>query len=468
MFLFKRFCLVATLLFFFTLISLYCASVKNTSRINTGILSVNESSEISNFLNQNQFLNFTSETFKLKLSLPPLNSEAQSVIEIDDSSLSRVALVYRENGTLKEKHWFRFGTDQKAMSSKPYFIIDSKDISSDAYLVFTGLSYANLPLKTYVLSDYLMEKNNEILLMVVIGMILIAIMFCTLFIYLKLRNGYALFLFAYMLLCSCSTLMFNGLTDYFWPFIHTYLPSHSLGLGLGLYLGLVCLFTILYLKTYSHHKYLSIVFYMFMAVSIIFFLMAFFVNSYLVVRCQVYFTLVINIFILVCYPMVFRDYQQKDAYWLNYAAILIFGLLCLIYSSKYISFFSAIIHLEILQKLLFLSHVIFLFIAFILINKKNLFSVYLGKREQVKLSMATTDFFNDGLLSSLSKREYEVLHLIADGLKDQEIADRLFVCNSTIKTHKRRIYTKLEINSKSKATKIYLQFTSKTMSFVNN
>jgi len=205
-----------------------------------------------------------------------------------------------------------------------------------------------------------------------------------------------------------------------------------------------------------------------MMVSLVFFGMAFVLNSYEIVRCQVYFTLVINIFIMICYPMMFRDFKKKDAYWLNYSAILFFGLLCLIYSSKYFIFLTSNIYLEIFQKLLFLSHVIFLFIAFILINKKNLLSVYLSEREPPIMSIAESEVFEGSLLSSLSEREYEVLHLIADGLRDQEIADRLFVCNSTVKTHKRRIYTKLEINSKSKATQIYLQFTSKTMSFVNN
>ena len=205
-----------------------------------------------------------------------------------------------------------------------------------------------------------------------------------------------------------------------------------------------------------------------MMVSLVFFGMAFVLNSYLVVRCQVYFTLVINVFIMVCYPVVFRDFKKKDAYWLNYSAILFFGLLCLMYSSKYFMFLTSNIYLEIFQKLLFLSHVISLFIAFILINKKNLLSVYLSEREYEVLGIAEPEVFEGSLLSSLSDREYEVLHLIADGLRDQEIADRLFVCNSTVKTHKRRIYSKLEINSKSKATQIYLQFTSKTVSFINN
>jgi DNA-binding CsgD family transcriptional regulator len=468
MFSFKRFYIVATLLLFITLIFLYGVSIKNTSRINPTAISVAESSEVSSFLNQNKSLNFAGETFKLKLSLSSLNSQEQSVIEIDDSSLSRVAFVYRENGEFKVRNWFRFGSDRKVLSSKPYFIVDSRNISSVAYLVFTGTPYVNLPVKTYVLSDYFLEKNNEILLMVVTGMILIAILLCTLFIYLKLRNGYALFLFAYMLLCFCSTLLFNGFTDYFWPFINTYLTSHSLGLGLGLYLAILCLFVILYLKANPSHKYFTRVFYFFMVVSLVFLGMAFVVNSYLIMRCQVYFTLVINVFFMFCYPIVFRNYQKKEAYWLNYSAILFFSLLCLVYSSKYFIFLNSNIYLEIFQKLLFLSHVIFLFIAFILINKKNLLSVYLSERGHSILSVAESEVFEDNLLSSLSEREYEVLHLIADGLRDQEIADRLFVCNSTVKTHKRRIYTKLEINSKSKATQIYLQFTSKTMSFVNN
>jgi ATP/maltotriose-dependent transcriptional regulator MalT len=45
----------------------------------------------------------------------------------------------------------------------------------------------------------------------------------------------------------------------------------------------------------------------------------------------------------------------------------------------------------------------------------------------------------------LSGREVEVLQLMAEGLSNQEIADRLFVSLNTIKTHCSRIFEKLDV-----------------------
>jgi DNA-binding CsgD family transcriptional regulator len=51
----------------------------------------------------------------------------------------------------------------------------------------------------------------------------------------------------------------------------------------------------------------------------------------------------------------------------------------------------------------------------------------------------------------LSKRELEVLQLIAEGLSNQEIAARLFVSLNTIKTHSSRIFEKLEVKRRTQA-----------------
>jgi ATP/maltotriose-dependent transcriptional regulator MalT len=51
----------------------------------------------------------------------------------------------------------------------------------------------------------------------------------------------------------------------------------------------------------------------------------------------------------------------------------------------------------------------------------------------------------------LSKRELEVLQLIAEGLSNQEIAARLFVSLNTIKTHSSRIFEKLEVRRRTQA-----------------
>jgi LuxR family maltose regulon positive regulatory protein len=58
----------------------------------------------------------------------------------------------------------------------------------------------------------------------------------------------------------------------------------------------------------------------------------------------------------------------------------------------------------------------------------------------------------DILLEPLSERELEVLHLIADGLSNAEIAARLFISLNTVKAHTRTIYGKLDVHSRTKAT----------------
>lgn len=51
----------------------------------------------------------------------------------------------------------------------------------------------------------------------------------------------------------------------------------------------------------------------------------------------------------------------------------------------------------------------------------------------------------------ITKREYEVLGLIAQGLSNKEIADRLFVSTSTIKTHTSSLFVKLDAGRRTQA-----------------
>jgi len=54
----------------------------------------------------------------------------------------------------------------------------------------------------------------------------------------------------------------------------------------------------------------------------------------------------------------------------------------------------------------------------------------------------------------LSKREYEVLKEVALGLSNQEIADKLFVSESTIKTHVSNLLVKLDAKRRTQAIQI--------------
>src|SRR5678816_1519174 len=51
----------------------------------------------------------------------------------------------------------------------------------------------------------------------------------------------------------------------------------------------------------------------------------------------------------------------------------------------------------------------------------------------------------------ISKREYEVLELIALGLSNQEIAEKLFVSTSTVKTHVSNVHAKLDARRRTQA-----------------
>ena len=54
-------------------------------------------------------------------------------------------------------------------------------------------------------------------------------------------------------------------------------------------------------------------------------------------------------------------------------------------------------------------------------------------------------------LESLSPRELEVLHLLAEGYVNKEIAERLAISAPTVATYIRRIYEKLQVNCRAAA-----------------
>jgi LuxR family maltose regulon positive regulatory protein len=55
------------------------------------------------------------------------------------------------------------------------------------------------------------------------------------------------------------------------------------------------------------------------------------------------------------------------------------------------------------------------------------------------------------LIEPLSKRELEVLQLIAEGLSNKEIAQRLFLSPNTVRIHASNIYGKLGVHSRTQA-----------------
>jgi DNA-binding NarL/FixJ family response regulator len=58
---------------------------------------------------------------------------------------------------------------------------------------------------------------------------------------------------------------------------------------------------------------------------------------------------------------------------------------------------------------------------------------------------------NTNKIKSLTKREYEVLILIAEGLNNKDIAENLYISEKTVKNHISNIFKKLDINDRVQA-----------------
>ena len=51
----------------------------------------------------------------------------------------------------------------------------------------------------------------------------------------------------------------------------------------------------------------------------------------------------------------------------------------------------------------------------------------------------------------ITKREHEILALIAEGLSNREIAEKLFVSENTVKTHSSRLFDKMDVKRRVQA-----------------
>jgi two-component system, NarL family, response regulator LiaR len=78
----------------------------------------------------------------------------------------------------------------------------------------------------------------------------------------------------------------------------------------------------------------------------------------------------------------------------------------------------------------------------------------LTRKKPVVIEVPVRSFvLDENILNQLtiSKREYEVLELIAKGLSNQEIADKLFVSLNTVKTHTSNLFVKLDVKRRTQA-----------------
>jgi LuxR family maltose regulon positive regulatory protein len=75
----------------------------------------------------------------------------------------------------------------------------------------------------------------------------------------------------------------------------------------------------------------------------------------------------------------------------------------------------------------------------------------MDKGRKTELLPSSSVLGHSSLVEPLSKRELEVLQLIAEGLTNPEIASRLFLALNTVKAHTRNIYGKLGVHSRTQA-----------------
>ncbi|MEO1012410.1 MAG: response regulator transcription factor [Bacteroidota bacterium] len=116
------------------------------------------------------------------------------------------------------------------------------------------------------------------------------------------------------------------------------------------------------------------------------------------------------------------------------------GLLCLFRLSKY-SYLSGSIAIEII---LVVVAVVFFTLGLFLKKKEAIWeNVRSPEVDKYKIQQL-----------GLSKREYQVLLEVSKGLSNKEIADKLFVTESTIKTHVSNVLLKLDAKRRIQAVRI--------------
>lgn len=76
--------------------------------------------------------------------------------------------------------------------------------------------------------------------------------------------------------------------------------------------------------------------------------------------------------------------------------------------------------------------------------------------KEVPVPVSQPFALNEGRVKDLgiTKRELEILELIAQGMSNREIAEKLFVSENTVKTHSSRLFDKLSAKRRTQAVQI--------------
>jgi DNA-binding NarL/FixJ family response regulator len=67
--------------------------------------------------------------------------------------------------------------------------------------------------------------------------------------------------------------------------------------------------------------------------------------------------------------------------------------------------------------------------------------------EATAILLSVDEKKDTGPLSQLTEREIEIVKLIADGLSNKEIGDRLFISHRTVDTHRTNLMSKLDVHN---------------------
>lgn len=119
-------------------------------------------------------------------------------------------------------------------------------------------------------------------------------------------------------------------------------------------------------------------------------------------------------------------------------SLLIIALIILFQVSKY----SILLGKTSTELVIVFIAAVFLVLGIIL-NKKSLEKKQIPQPEAIDIAKIEA--------LEISKREYEVLQKVAEGLSNKEIADSLFVSESTIKSHVSNLLLKLDVKRRTQA-----------------
>ena len=87
------------------------------------------------------------------------------------------------------------------------------------------------------------------------------------------------------------------------------------------------------------------------------------------------------------------------------------------------------------------------------LTRPKVVEVEVVREIEVRVPASAEFVLNGAKLKELgiTQREHEILRLIAEGLSNREIGERLFVSENTVKTHSSRLFEKLSVSRRTQA-----------------